>query len=186
MKEHENRRITQTKRYIQESLILLMESKSIYKISIKELCDRAGINRSTFYNHYKSQIEVFDELEKDYLDSINELYRTEKMGLNPGEAIVELLKYMEKNLAVSRLLLGNKVDPEFFSKLKKITKCQDAIEAMRRFVPAEEFDETANFCLAGCYAILREWINKKENRKSPEEIARLISTLSRNLCNYGK
>lgn len=186
MKEHENRRITQTKRYIQESLILLMETKSIYKISIKELCDKAGINRSTFYNHYKSQIEVFDELEKDYLDSINELYKAEKQGLNPGEAIVELLKYMEKNLAVSKLLLGNKVDPEFFNKLKKINKVQEAVDAMRKYVSDDEFEETADFCLAGCYAILMDWINTTENRKSPEEISRIISSLSRNLCNYSR
>ncbi len=186
MKEHENRRITQTKRYIQESLILLMETKSIYKISIKELCDKAGINRSTFYNHYKSQIEVFDELEKDYLDSINELYKTEKQGLNPGEAIVELLKYMEKNLAVSKLLLGNKVDPEFFNKLKKINKVQEAVDAMHKYVSDDEFEETADFCLAGCYAILMDWINTTENRKSPEEISRIISSLSRNLCNYSR
>ncbi len=184
MKEHENRRITQTKRYIQESLILLMESKSIYKISIKELCDKAGINRSTFYNHYKSQLEVFDELEEDYLDSINDLFSSDKTGCDPGESIVELVKYMERNLAVSRMLLSNKVDPDFYNKLKKVTKIQDAVTAIRDHVDENEFEETADFCLAGCYEVIAKWINIDEGRKSAEDIARTISNLSRNLCRF--
>lgn len=184
MKGHENRRITQTKKFIQESLILLMEQKPLYKISIKELCDKAGINRSTFYNHYKSQYEVFDEIEKNYLDSINALFANSPKGKNPGDSIVELMRYIDQNLAVSKILLPNKADEEFSIKMKKISKVVDAIKSMQNYVSPSVFKETSEFCLAGCYAVLVNWINEKEDRKSPEEIAIIISQLSRNLCDY--
>lgn len=40
------------KDYLKYALFSLMEEKSIHKITVKELCDRAMINRSTFYAHY--------------------------------------------------------------------------------------------------------------------------------------
>ena len=44
-------RRTLTKRLIREALLELLKTKSIQKISVRELCDAAGINRTTFYNH---------------------------------------------------------------------------------------------------------------------------------------
>lgn len=186
MMGHENKRITQTKKFIQESLILLMSSKPLYKISIKELCDKAGINRSTFYNHYKSQFEVFDEIEKEYLEHINQLFATSGDLKNPGESIIELVRYIDQNLLVSKILFSNKIDEEFSDKMKKISKIQDSIKAINRFVPESICEETVEFCLAGCYEVLIKWINAKDNRKSPEEIAKIISQLSRNACQYNK
>ena len=35
-----------------EALIYLLENKDIEYITIKEICNKAGVNRSTFYLHY--------------------------------------------------------------------------------------------------------------------------------------
>ena len=48
MEAKENQRITLTKRLLKESLVRLMEAKSLQKISVSELCKDAGINRATF------------------------------------------------------------------------------------------------------------------------------------------
>ena len=52
MEKNENQRIKLTKRLLKESLLKLLTEKNIKKISVSELCQTAGINRSTFYNHY--------------------------------------------------------------------------------------------------------------------------------------
>ena len=55
-KQKENQRILVTKRLLGVALIKLLKEKTIHEISVRELCDKAGVNRSTFYNHYKSQL----------------------------------------------------------------------------------------------------------------------------------
>jgi AcrR family transcriptional regulator len=46
------------KEYIAESLLLLMKKKSYSRISIGEITDKAGVNRSTYYRHFSSKEEI--------------------------------------------------------------------------------------------------------------------------------
>ena len=41
------------KDFLAESLELLMQEKPFDKITIKQICDRAGVIRATFYNHFE-------------------------------------------------------------------------------------------------------------------------------------
>ena len=44
-----------------QALISLMEKKSFDSITIKELCQEADVNRSTFYSHYQNLSELLEE-----------------------------------------------------------------------------------------------------------------------------
>ena len=39
-----------------------LKTKSINAITVKEICDSAGVNRATFYKHYKDEIIDFEPL----------------------------------------------------------------------------------------------------------------------------
>lgn len=54
------------------SLIEILKSKSIYKVSIQELCEKSEINRSTFYKYYGSQFDLLAEMESDVLTLVME------------------------------------------------------------------------------------------------------------------
>ena len=44
-----------------EALITLLEKKDFEYITIKEICDVAGVNRSTFYLHYENTCDLLKE-----------------------------------------------------------------------------------------------------------------------------
>lgn len=44
-----------------EALILLLEKKDFEYITVKEICDKAGVNRSTFYLHYETLADLLEE-----------------------------------------------------------------------------------------------------------------------------
>lgn len=46
--------------YMDEALLALLESKDYEYITVKEICQKAGVNRTTFYLHY----ETIDDLLK--------------------------------------------------------------------------------------------------------------------------
>ena len=46
-------RIEKTKTAIHNTFLELRSKKPLEKITIKELCEKAQINKSTFYSHYK-------------------------------------------------------------------------------------------------------------------------------------
>ena len=41
------------KDFLAESLVVLMQEKPFEKITIKQICDRTGVIRATFYNHFE-------------------------------------------------------------------------------------------------------------------------------------
>ncbi len=44
-----------------EALISLLETKDLEYITVKEICRRAGVNRSTFYLHYETVADLVEE-----------------------------------------------------------------------------------------------------------------------------
>ncbi len=77
-----------------ESLIELSAKKPIEKITIKEITDKAGVIRPTFYNHFQDKYELIEWIIKDdLLDAMIPL-------LNAGmvfEAIVLMLNQISAN-----------------------------------------------------------------------------------------
>ena len=47
-----DRRVKYTKMVLRNALIKLLETKPISRITIKEICEEADINRTTYYAHY--------------------------------------------------------------------------------------------------------------------------------------
>ena len=59
-----------------ESLIELSAKKPIDKITIKEITDKAGVIRPTFYNHFQDKYELIEWIIKtELLEPIKPLYR---------------------------------------------------------------------------------------------------------------
>lgn len=44
-----------------EALIRLLEVKDYEYITVKEICEKAGVNRSTFYLHYETVNDLLSE-----------------------------------------------------------------------------------------------------------------------------
>ena len=63
--------------YIAEALLLLMKKKPYEKISIGEITDRAGVNRSSYYRHF----EVKEDIIRFFLKSIMAEYMAEYQNL---------------------------------------------------------------------------------------------------------
>ena len=77
-----------------ESLIELSAKKPIDKITIKEITDKAGVIRPTFYNHFQDKYELIEWIIK------TELLEPIKPLLNAGmifEAIVLMLNNISAN-----------------------------------------------------------------------------------------
>lgn len=47
---------------LREALIILMDEKNYYKISICELCEKAGVSRMAFYNNYESKDDLLRQI----------------------------------------------------------------------------------------------------------------------------
>lgn len=101
-----------------ESLIELSAKKSIEKITIKEITDKAGVIRPTFYNHFQDKYELIEcIIKRDLLEPSIPL-------INAGmikEAIVLILTQIQSNDVFYKKLL--KMDGSVVSFSDIATKC---------------------------------------------------------------
>lgn len=81
-----------------EALLLILERKEYDFITVKEICSKAGVNRSTFYLHY----ETMDDLLNETITMINDRFYS-AFKSNPLKPIKEsILKKDKKELILIR------------------------------------------------------------------------------------
>ena len=66
-----NRRTAYTKTAIRRTFFELLEEKDFDKISVREICQRADINRSTFYRHYDDINALMKSIEAEFVSDID-------------------------------------------------------------------------------------------------------------------
>lgn len=63
-------RVKKTQRSIEEAFMALRARKPLEKITVKELCQLAEINKSTFYAHYLDLFDLSDHLEQQAIQQV--------------------------------------------------------------------------------------------------------------------
>lgn len=55
-------RVLKTQERLQNALLALLETKELKAITIKEICDKAGISRNAFYQHYGYKEDLYEQM----------------------------------------------------------------------------------------------------------------------------
>lgn len=174
-KNNVNQRVMLTKRLIREAFLKMLKTRKINKISIRELCQVAGINRTTFYNHYGSQYDVLNEIADTYIQStsftvINDM----KAGKNIDECLTQVLQYIKDNLEFAKLVLDlDNYDLLSHIKISLPQFDHMVIKHLPEKLDLAEKKAIASYVQYGTVRLLKEWI-LSDCLKSPEEEAKLI------------
>ena len=167
----DGRRVKMTKALLKTSLIELMKTKSIHTISIKEICSGADINRSTFYRHYNTQYELYDEIVNEILSELIEAFLTSRKNKEDmQDSIATVLEITEKNREVCLVILSDKGN---------VTMGESFVKAISPIV-TDDMSEISvylfQFIAAGLTNIVWTWLNNP-TRQTPQEIAALINSM---------
>jgi len=65
-------RILKTQEKLQNALLELLKEKELKAISVKEICDKAGISRNAFYQHYGYKEDLYDQMVTRATESIRD------------------------------------------------------------------------------------------------------------------
>ena len=162
----------------------MLQEIPLHAVSIRDLCERAGINRTTFYNHYGSQYDLLEEITQRFINDIAEQLACADADNRDSvqERVATVLSYLERHLILSRLLLNNNVDPQFAEKLISVPKITDLLHAALKDCPdAERQKSIISFAIHGSYHLLLEWINR-DVRLAYEQQAAMTLELARRVC----
>lgn len=170
----------QTKKNITDAFWELYCNNSIEKITVKQITDKAGYNRSTFYEYFSDVHHVLYELEQSLIPSLNELPPISTSMGDFGMPIETFLDLFSKNQAYYSVLLGQNGDPAFaaqikntikpviYSKLKNNTK-----------LDAQELDYILEYTLSAMIGVMVYWFSEK-NPPSSKKLVAIIQRIMEN------
>ncbi len=176
----ENQRIALSKRMLKEALLELMKSKDIRKISITELCQKAEINRATFYRHYTVPQDVLWDIEAELIDQAQNIapFPTTIKGAKPY--LEKLFSFIYDHADIVRLLIHANTEANL---VHLLDQCNYAILLTKvKMIDGDQLDEASmkllsSYLSGGGYFLVRAWL-MNEIQKTPEEIAQLIFDLA--------
>ena len=155
-------RVVKTRQLIREALLDLMSERVLSKITISELCVRAGINRKTFYRHYRTVGDVITEIENDILSEFAAVFRSHGSSIfDVGAALREIGAMVEQRREYFTRLL--KHNPDLFSKGRiKAALCRMFSVSLKNSgtVKDENAINTASeFAVSGVLSLYGAWFD---------------------------
>lgn len=177
MNTKNNQRSQRTEKKIEDTFFLLCQKAAPEKITVKQLCEAVGINRSSFYAHYLDIPDLIEKTGIKYLHKIKELFE----GSNT------IMEYFVSQPLLTRMIERVGENHEFFDVYFNHTNAKvidehfsilwesSAKPYMQNIGLTDEIRMQYHFTFfkAGFISVLSRWVSGGCKEK-PEEIAEII------------
>lgn len=166
-------RVRYTKMVIRENFVQLYAQKPLSQITVKDICERAEINRATFYRHYADVYDLKEKLEEEMVQSICSLIHGGHLE-TAHENILTILHIMKNNQ--ERYITLHQL-PNSALIVRIVQFCfQDNLKYLHQKFP--HYSETElrwyfEYICLGAAGVMINWVNHGM-QESPETVARFI------------
>lgn len=170
--KHMDMRVKRTLKSVQQAFYSLAQEKSLDEITITCLTQRAGINRKTFYLHYKSMDELMQAVsEESYQNMMNELEPVVESG-NLDSCIRAFYQYLNNCSGIQRILLCDSRNQAFYNKVIERVLHSDTFQTIYRRTPFPSLTQAYMSCISTIY---QTWLTEKAI--NIEELIQYTTTL---------
>ena len=190
-------RVIRTRQLLRDALITLIRERDFQSLTVKDITDRATLNKATFYLHYKDKedllLDEFREIASNRVQVLSEIpvsiWKSNKdsLELSDGRApVMPLLLVFEhaaQNAELYRILLRGDSSQRVAGQIREIiaesinaiiqTKIQSEPPAVHMGVPV---DLLAAYFSGALMGSLNWWL-EQETSPEPEEMARMFQHL---------
>jgi AcrR family transcriptional regulator len=190
MQNLEDLRVRRTRKLLQQALLEAASEKGFAHVTVRDITERAMVNRATFYRHYEDKYDLLTH----YIEELSELIDSNEGGTSPGDqplpsldtppsGLAKLLRHMQANADFYRVMLGKQGDPTFCAQSFRNYIEQGYRRILSSQAPKSDpsrppIDLTVNYLIhAGIGAIV--WWLENDQPCSPEQMAVWLYQFSR-------
>ena len=166
-----------TKNALASSLKLLMTQKPFSKINVNDICEGCGMNRKSFYYHFK---DIYDLVEWSCLEDATRALAGKKTYSTWTEGLLQIFEVVYENKpfimnayrCISREQIENFLFQLTSDLIMGVVKEQE--QAANTTIPDKDKRFIADFYKYSFVGIMLDWI-KQGMKEDYEEIARMIA-----------
>jgi len=166
MNTHNNKRRRQSRKKMEEIFMDMLKETDLNKISVTDICKRAGVNRTTFYSNYEDIYSLADSVREGIKEEVAKLYMDEIKESRRDHNFLKLFCHIKENPDLYRTYFKLDTEGRFdiFS--------YDIVDAQKYY--GNKFIEYhIEFFGKGLTAVIKKWL-ENDCRETPEEIFGII------------
>ena len=178
----EDRRIRRTKKLLKQALAQLMDEKDFKDITVKDITERADLNRGTFYLHYMDTYDILNKIEDEILKNIQNMIDQNIEKTNASDSVIPALKpiaeYIMENADICRCLINNKASVDFIEKFQNLIydNCSDIIKRRHNVKDSKQNEFYLSFITLGIIGMVKKWLETRP-MVSAEEIVVFVDQI---------
>ena len=179
MPEKTDRRVVYTKMVLKQSLLDLLRVRPIEKITVKDICLKADVNRGTFYTHFRDPFDLLDQIENELFDEILVSIDSSLKADAISGLLGRIFESIVKNSDLCTVLFSDFGDKIFLRRIMNIARDRSIAE-WKKMIPAVKDEQMALlylFYANGCVALIQHWVTSGM-KESPQELSDMIEKLS--------
>ncbi len=165
-------RVRYTRKVIQDAFWTLLKEKPLAKITVKEVCELAQINRGTFYKHYLDCYDLLDKMQGEVIAQLEgQLASIETQGVR--SILVSFMRSLQQEKEALRLLSRQRQSDAFLHRVAGC--CYRFMEKRMARMPGMSLEDPFQgmhyaFLLGGCASVIEYWLHT-EMKEQPETVA---------------
>ena len=165
-----------TRQVIDDAFLHLLCQKTVERITVKEVCALAQINRSTFYRQYKDCFDLMEQLQQRALERLDALLQNaEAQGTEA--TMTAVLGALRGNDSLLGILARQNQDERFLYAM--VGRCFRYMEERQgKMAPADAAQQNmrSSFLAAGVGGVIQYWL-RSGMREEPARVAAVINAL---------
>lgn len=139
-------KMTSVKKSLWNTMIALAYTKQYHEITVKELCQKAYVARSTFYLNYKNSSDLLMEIEDYFIHQLELIFKNyiEKGYVRDHTYFYsDTIAFIKQHEKLFYLFLIQRPNIRFIQKWKLLIKsvlwqCREEIDASQELIPRDD------------------------------------------------
>lgn len=188
MEEKVDLRIVKTKKTLREALLSLISEKDFDKIAVTEICNRALVNRMTFYKYYEDKYQLldylFEELTKDLIVKIDKM--PHKANEDELDFVIRVLKEVYSFCLDYNGPLASIAEQSNVQIIKTLSRvCLEHIKTLFEKISQEHnytfpVDMVSYFIYGGFSSLFYYWLTNQE-KYTQDTVNKLLDDLEKQI-----
>lgn len=185
MEQTRNRNYQRVDKLIIDAFCELLKRSGERSITITELCEQAGVNRTTFYKHYQGTWQIIDMLEEQLIESM-EGNKPDIISFlnNPYPRFQELNRLLEQDIEFYRRLFNTQHVEKIMSKmnaivLKSVTSNKETMKKYNGNV--NQLKIVIDINIGVIVHLYLSWFKNNYGNTTLDDIAQIISRAIRRM-----
>ncbi len=165
-------RMVKTRRQIKDAFLKLRERLMPEKIKVKDICEMAMINKTTFYHHYTDSKALSEEIENHAVDRVLLHFPERDMIFeDPHMYITGLLGALEREAVNLRMVFRGKQE-------SMCAKLEERLYALYREEVKEMEDRVLlSFMIGGFVRVIRDHLFAEVPQTNTKRLAEAVSVI---------